>query len=106
MDGILRNEIENIRKYVLVKLPNEAVTPKEFLELNEMHIKETMEEIKKKSIYLENIFHYMIKLILFRINDKYSFKDNDKMYDFFNVTTALENVRDSDVSIKGEIILN
>lgn len=100
MDGILRQEIENINKCLLIKLPNETMTSQEFLTLNETHIKETMKIITKKSIHLENIFQYIIQLILYRINDKYSFKDNDKLYEFFNVEKALENVRDTDVEIK------
>lgn len=99
MDRKLRQEIKNINNYLFIKLPNEAITHEEFLELNEIHIKETIKDITKKSIALENIFQYIIKLILYRINDKYSFKNKDEMYDFFNVAKALENVRETDLEV-------
>jgi hypothetical protein len=99
MDEILRQEIQYINKCILIKLPNKTMTPQEFLTLNETHIKETMKIIKKKSLDLENLFQYIIQLILYRIKDKYSVKDNNKLYDFFNIAKALENVRDTDVEI-------
>lgn len=74
--------------------------PQEFSDYNEMHLHEVMHQITKKSIFLEKTFFFIIKLILFRINDKYSFKTYDKMYDFFNISNALEQVKDTDGEAK------
>lgn len=100
MNRILCKEIENISSYQLITLPQVAMSPHEFAELNEMHLEEVINQITKKSIVLENTFLYVIRLILFRVNDKYSFKDGDGIYDFFNIPVALEPNKDTDGEAK------
>lgn len=106
MTRIVEKEISNIRQFQYVQLPNLAVGPGEFERLNEIHLQETMNQLIKKSKLLEKIFHYIIKLILYRINDKYSFKPEDKKYDFFNSIKALEEIKvtDGETLQKGEFI--
>lgn len=100
MNRILRNEIENIAQYLLIKLPDQPLWPQEFQELNKIHLKDTMNKISEKTIFIEELFHYVIKLIIYRVNDKYYFKSEDTMYDFFNITKALEEIKDTDGEAK------
>lgn len=100
MNYILRTEIDNIAQYLLIKLPDEPVWPHEFKELNKIYLEDAMKNISDKSIFIEEVFNYAIKLILFRVNDKYSFKDEDMMYKFFNVNRALEDIKDTDGEAK------
>jgi hypothetical protein len=100
MDRIIRKEIEIINQSILIKLPETAISPQEFLELNETHINNKMKQITEASIRIEKVFHFVIKLILYRIYDKYPLKNNNQKFDFFNVVLALENIKDSDGVIK------
>ena len=59
-----------------------------------------MKHISDKSIFIEDVFNYVIKLIIYRVNDKYSFKDEESMYNFFNVNRALEDIKDTDGEAK------
>jgi len=81
-------------------LPAKPVWPQEFKELNRVHLEDTMKIISDKTIFIEDVFNYVIKLIIYRVNDKYSFKDEDTMYDFFNVNKALEVIKDTDGEAK------
>lgn len=94
MDHILRKSLSSISQYILIKSPDSAVWPEEFLAFNTTYIQETMKLIKKKSIFSEKIFFSIIQLILYRIHDKYCFKDDDEKFDFFNVAQAMNDVRD------------
>lgn len=89
-----------MNQYVLICLPDEAKWPQEFTDINEMYLEKIMNHITKKSIFLEKTFLYVIKLILFRINNKYSFKHDDGIYDFFNISIALEPNKDTDGEAK------
>lgn len=100
MNRIIHKEIRNLNQYVLICLPNEAKWPQEFTDLNEIYLEKTMKQITKKSIALEKTFLYVIQLILFRINKKYSFKHDDGVYDFFNISIALEPNKDTDGEAK------
>lgn len=100
MNHILHNEIQNMNQYVLICLPDEAKWPQEFTDLNEIYLEKIMSQITKKSIFLEKTFLYVIKLILFRINNKYFFKHHDGIYDFFNIPIALEPNKDTDGEAK------
>lgn len=100
MDLILQKSLTSISQYVLFKSPDSAMLPDEFLAFNNTYTQETMISITKKSIFLEKTFLSLMKLILYRIHDKYSFKDDDKKYEFFNVALALEDIRDSDIETK------
>lgn len=102
MNRILFKGIKNINSYLLIALPQVAILPQEFAELNETHLEEVINQITKKSVFLENIFLYVIRLILFRINDKYSFKVGDEIYDFFNIPVALEPNKDTDGEAKND----
>lgn len=81
-------------------MPPVPVWPEEFGQLNETHLEKVSEHITNKSIFLEKTFLYLIKLILFRINDKYSFKEGDQIYDFFNIPIGLEPNKDTDGEAK------
>jgi len=81
-------------------LPAQPVWPHEFKELNRIHLEDTMKIISDKTIFIEEVFSYLIKLIIYRVNDKYSFKDEDSMYDFFNLNKALEVIKDTDGEAK------
>lgn len=59
-----------------------------------------MQSISEKTIFLEKVFHYVIKMILYRVNDKYSFKDEDMLFDFFHVNIAMEDIKDTDGEAK------
>jgi len=59
-----------------------------------------MKIISDKTVFIEEVFSYLIKLIIYRVNDKYSFKDEDTMYDFFNLNKALEVIKDTDGEAK------
>jgi hypothetical protein len=100
LNYILQNEIENIAQYLLIMLPDHPVWPHEFKELNKIYLEDTMKNISDKSIFIEDVFNYVIKLILYRVNDKYSFKDEESMYKFFNVNRALEDIKDTDGEAK------
>lgn len=59
-----------------------------------------MKIISDKTVFIEEVFIYLIKLIIYRVNDKYFFKDEDTMYDFFNLNKALEVIKDTDGEAK------
>lgn len=59
-----------------------------------------MKIISDKTIFIEEVFSYLIKLIIYRVNDKYFLKDEDMMYDFFNLNKALEVIKDTDGEAK------
>lgn len=100
MDRIIRKEIEIINQSILIELPDSAISPREFVELNVTQINYMMKQITETSIRIEKMFHFIIKLILYRINDKYSLKNDNQKFDFFNVVLALEDIKDSDGVIK------
>jgi hypothetical protein len=100
VDRKIRKEIEIINQSLLIKLPEIAISPQEFLELNTTHINYKMKQITETSIHIEKVFHFVIKLILYRIYDKYPLKNNNQKFDFFDVVLALEVIKDSDGMIK------
>jgi len=59
-----------------------------------------MKIISDKTIFIEEVFSYLIKLIIYRVNDKYFLKDEHMMYDFFNLNKALEVIKDTDGEAK------
>lgn len=102
MDRILRKSLSSISEYILIKSLDSAVWLEEFLTFNTTYIREIMKLIIKKSMSTEKTFISIIKLILYRIHDKYSFKDDDKKFDFFDVAQAMDDIRDTDKENKRE----
>lgn len=96
MDRILRESLSSMSEYTLIKSPESAVWPEEFLTFNTTYIQEIMKLITKKSISTEKTFFSIIKLILYRIHDKYAFKEDDKKFDFFDIAQAMDDIRDTD----------
>lgn len=108
MDLILRKSLSSMNQYMLIKLPDSPVWPHEFLELNNANIQEMIKLITKKSIFSEKIFLSIIESILYRLHDKYSFKDDKDKFNFFDVTLALDDIRDTDRELRrdGEFFTN
>lgn len=59
-----------------------------------------MKRVKKKSAAIEKHFEFMVKLILYRINNRYAFKDENKMYNYFNIAKAIMDIKESDGDVK------
>jgi len=84
--------IKSIKRLVFIKLPDSAVYPKEFEEINEIHLKEKKNEFVKISKSMERTFHVVMDLIIRRINDIYSFKTDANLLNYFNANKALEHM--------------
>lgn len=81
-------------------MPDSAVYPKEFEEMNEIHLKEKTSEFVKISKSMERTFHIVMDLILYRINDIYSFKIEANILNYFNANKALERIE----MVDGELL--
>lgn len=88
----------------MIKLPENTVGPYEFETLNEIYVEEIVKQFTKKSISSEKKFYDIIMLILFRINAKYSFNEDENMYlhSFFDVNKALGEIKETDGEAKHE----
>lgn len=107
MNQVLEHQIEHIKQFVLIKLPENAICPYEFVTLNEIYLEDIMNQFKKKSISLENQFYEIIKIIRFRINAQYAFKKDDDIfaYSFFDIKKATEEIKETDGETKREGLL-
>lgn len=74
--------------------------PEDFQSFNLSYIQEIMKLVSKKSAALEKQFEFVVRLILYRINDKYAFKDESKMYNYFNVAKAMADIKETDGEVK------
>lgn len=101
MDLMIRKKMDNIKKCILIKLPNEAKWPDELEELSLLHCTKMIDYVDKQSLSAEKMFHDMIKLILSRIDYTYfsspgSLDTKLDIYDWFNIKKGLKPVTESD----------
>jgi len=86
------DNIKNVKRLSFIDIPDAAVYPKEFEELNETNLRTKLDELVKISRHMEKSFHTIMRMIVFRINDIYFFKDEANMFNYFNTNKALEHV--------------
>lgn len=101
MDFSIRKKMENVKKSILIKLPNEAKWPIELEELNKEHCKIVIQHIDKLSLSTKNLLNEILKLILSRIHQTYftspyTAVTSDEIFDWFYAEKALEHVTESD----------
>lgn len=99
MHDMLFKEIGNLNRFLFIRMPESTLWLHEFIDLNKEHLQNMIKEFTKKSMSIEKLFYFICRLIIFRINDKYQFKDGDEMYDFVNLEEALKPIKEADGNI-------